>query len=104
MPLLIVDIEKIAALRGAGVVEQNIDAAELLDHCFKKTLDVGGLAHVRGHREHFTAELADFCRSVIQFFLTARANRHFGAFARELHCRGASDTVAAAGNNRNLAF
>ena len=101
---MIVDIEKVAALRSARVVEQNINAAELFDHGIEEALDVGGLEHVGGYRQHFATEAADFRRGFVEVFLTACANRHFGAFTRELYCGGAANAVAAAGDNSDLAF
>ena len=50
-PRRVVDLEEGAAARGAGIVDENVDASEFLCGALDEAFDVGGLADVGDHAE-----------------------------------------------------
>src|SRR6267378_2863606 len=103
LPRAVIDVHERGRRRGAGVVEENVDAAEALGGRLHHGLHILGARHVGGNREHLATGLPDLSRRALQHFLAAGADAHARPLARQLYRRGAAESGAAAGHDRHLA-
>ena len=87
----------------AGVVEEAVDPAELLDRGPHIGLHLFGPGDIGGHRDGFAAVLADDAGGRFGTRGVAVHHHHLRTVAGERRSRRAADPIAAAGDQRNLA-
>jgi hypothetical protein len=105
LPGGIVDRFERGGRRRAGVVDQDIDAAELCQRGIDKFIDIFGAADIGGNGEDISAGfLADRGGDVLQMFFAPCADRDFAAFGSQTFGGSAAKTIAGPGNHRNLVF
>ena len=90
---------------GAGVVDEEIDAAEGALGLADQTSDIVGAADVAGDGNDLDAVLLGDCfRACCEVSLVARGEHHADAFCREAVRNGETDSVAAPGDERDFAI
>ncbi len=102
--LVVGHLEKGLVGAGAGVVDENIDAAELVFYDAWDHFDLFDFGHVQrvsldlrlGGPHNVVSRIGERC-------LPARANKNFHALARERACRLKAYSFAPAGDQRRLA-
>ena len=93
-----------AAGGGAGVVDQDVEPAEMRDRAVDERLGVLRLGQIGGDRQGFLAgALLDRGRGVVEPLLVARADRHLAALARQGLGDRPADADAAPRDRRDLA-
>ena len=96
--LLLGDLFKWRPVVNSGVVDQDIDLAEGLLRCGKKSFDFRLLGDVRPHGNRFAAALCDFVNDAIgAFFRGSVIDDHGCAFSRELFCDVGADSFRRTG-------
>jgi len=58
-------LEQSHAAGGSGIVDQNVDLAELVEHGLDHVFDLVGFADIGGDRQPIAAQFADFVQRVI---------------------------------------
>ena len=86
----------------AGVVDQDVDAPEGLDHPFRRFLDGAFLRHVRRQRQHAPAHLLDGARGGRQLLGRARQQRHVRARIRQRARHRLAQPASPAGDHCDL--
>src|SRR6185369_12786121 len=100
----VVDLLEGTRGRGARVVDQDVDAAVRGEGRGDHRLHVGRPRDVGGLGEHLDpGPLPDRLRGLLQHVLPARADHHVTAFRREAHRGGAAESLAATGDDVDLA-
>ena len=87
---------------GAGVVDQNVDLAELARGAIHQALQIFEPADVAGDGDECGRPVSLIARDLIQSLLLAAADDHRRAFAREQLRDGSPDASAGAGNDRDF--
>src|SRR5262249_47755433 len=89
---------------GAGIVDQDVDAAELVAHDARDGLDLVDPGHIERMRlDLLLCGLHDVARGLCERLLPAGADEHLPAFPRQRARRLQPDALAAAGDERRLA-
>ncbi|HEY6700349.1 MAG TPA: hypothetical protein VI137_05935 [Pseudolabrys sp.] len=84
------------------VVDDNVDAAALVDDCFDETIDVGSRGDISDHRKALAAEPGGLpCRGFGRRWVDV-VDDDMGAFARISQNDIAADTAAATRNQCHL--
>ena len=79
-PVAVGDVEERLRLEDAGIVDENVDRAELGD----EAIDLGGAADIAGDAGHRRFRLAhEALHRVLDLGLAAPVDHHCGAFARQ---------------------
>ena len=92
--------DRLVAMRGAGVVDDNVDAAERVDRLLCGPLDILALRHVGGERDRARANALGGGFSHFAFQVEAR---NPGALARENLGDAVAEPLPRAGHQRRLA-
>ena len=104
LPIGVGEIEEIAALGGAGIVDENIEAAELaldlLDQFRRRVL----AAQIDCRDGGAPALLADGGGDLAERFFVAAGQHHVTAFGRQRQCDATADAAARSGHQRDLAL
>src|SRR5579872_1785335 len=98
---------QIEARRGdarAVIVDEHVDAPEMLDRGFDHRVALVGLAHLDGGELAGAAGLTDVVAHLGEIFHVAARDQHLGAARAEFLCDRFSDTGAAAGYDGHFAF
>ena len=92
--------------RGAGVVDEDVEAAEVTDRLVDHAQDLGFAGYVGLDRQRLGAERADFLRGRLGVRPGARVvdDDPFGAGTRQVQRNGSADAGAAARDERHRAF
>ena len=90
-------------LAGAGVVDQHVDLAELLDRRRDHRVDVLGARDVGRNDQALAPELAHFSRGFLELLDRARRGDDVGTGPGEPHGHRTAQAAAGAGDNRELA-
>src|SRR4029078_2166327 len=88
----------------AGVVHEDIDAAERLPGVRQKALECIGLPHIANLGVHPDAGLTQLGLGATHSVLASRADGDVHAFSREPQCDRPADSPARGGNNGVLAL
>ncbi len=104
VPSVVLDVEERAARRRAGIVDEYVDPAILLDDRVDEPLDVFHLAHVGRHAVSIAARARDLRDGFFDVVRVARADGDFRAFAREFERTRFADAFGAAGHDGDFAF
>ena len=103
-PVGVGEIEEIAALGGAGVIDEDIEPAELaldlLDQFCRRVV----AAQIDSRDTGATALLADGGRDLAERLLVAAGQHHVAALGRQRQRDAAADAAARSGHQRDLAF
>src|SRR5581483_11533010 len=100
-PGFVAELEEFARTGAAGVVDQDIDAAELAAAALDHRLDRVGPGQVSRGGDDASAGVGGGHR-FLQRLLAARAHQHAGALGQQRKRDGASDAFAAAGYDRDF--
>src|SRR4029453_746609 len=105
LPVLIGKLHELAGRRAAGVINHDIDTAEMLRSVVNEFLNIFRLTHVSDDRQHVAASLLtnSFCRFLQRGF-PAGADRHLGAFARETERRRFAHALTGTSDQRYFTF
>ena len=87
----------------AGVVDEDVDAAEVLERLADHRCDLVVVADVDGKGERAGADRFDLCGGFFQWLGTASGDDDVGAGAGEIERGGAADAGAAAGHQGDRA-
>ena len=99
-----VSVQHMAELRvGGGVVDRDVEAAELLADLREHRLNLLQLANVAGHRGGLSASRDDGVGYRLATFDLAAGHDYVGALLGEQFCDRLADTAAGAGNEGDLA-
>src|SRR5208283_4637614 len=90
--------------RAAGIVEQDVDRSELLARRVGSVLDARPFREVRRKSDRLGAARPDFGDRLIQRFLPACYQRDRNALSRERVGYAASESLAAAENQRRFSL
>ena len=82
----------------AGVVDQDIDATEMLKGLFHPFFNIGFLGNVHRHHQTPAAELADFLGGLLQLTDRAAGGDDVGAIAGQALSQVAADASTGAGD------
>ena len=105
LPRLLAQRLEHAAGRGARVVDEDVDAAELALRAVHELPGIGLARQVRRDGEHLAAARAlDLLRGLLQRLVAPRADRHVAALARECRRDALADAFAPAGDAGDLAL
>src|SRR5206468_9534605 len=105
LPVFFGEVEDLAAGRGAGVVDEDVDAAEARGGRVDDALGVVGPRQIAGHREHLGAGRSrQLFRRGLERVLAAGADRDTRPFLGEPARDGFADAFAAARHQRHLAL
>src|SRR5262249_21294580 len=105
LPVLLAEIEDLAAGGRARVVDEHVDPAQARGRRIDDALDVVGPREVAGHREHLGAGRArELAGRRLERGLVPRADRPLHAFLSEPERDRLADTLAAAGDQRRLSL
>ena len=96
--------EKIAALGGAGIVDQNIERAEFAAHRRDQPFRRAGLAEIERGDGRAMSRLTNRRRDLVERRRVAAGQHHVAAFGRERERDAAADAAARSGHQRDLAF
>ena len=103
-PIGVGEIEEIAALGGAGIVDENVEPAELaldlLDQFCRRVL----AAQIDDGDAGAAALLADGGRDLFERLFVAAGQHHVAAFGRQRQRDATTDAAARSGHQRDLAF
>ena len=103
LPILIAHLEKRLVRPDCGVVDQDVDAAELAERFRRHRLNLVLLADIGDDRDRLDPEILRLARDRLRFLLVrARIDDDIGAFPRELQHRRAADIAPRAGDQRDL--
>src|ERR1041384_551177 len=84
----------------AGVVDENVEAAELFFYISEQRLDLFVIAHVARKYECMTRALSGHvCKLATGIINVARADAHFDAFAKQCFRDAAADSFRTAGDD-----
>ena len=83
----------------AGVVEGDVEPAEMGDRAVDERFGVRFVGHVAVDRDRFAAFLFDFVDESVEFVAPAAGDDQLCAFAREEQRGGAADAGACAGDD-----
>ena len=98
---IVVEDREAAGIHRAGIVDENIDAAELSSRGFDQAPDIVLFCHVGLDRVHFTAGLVrKLVTRLVDLFGGAAGYHHAGPFLKKQPCGLVTDPAAAAGDNR----
>ena len=98
------DVEEFRARqRGAGRIEQKIDAAEAVDGEVHHVVDGGALGDVDSERQRLAADLVDLLGGLFDAFFVDVGAHHIGALAGENQRGRPSDAAGGAGDDDGLA-
>ena len=99
-PVAVGDLEERLRLEDAGIVDENIDRAQL-PH---QAIDLGGAADIAGDAGYRGFRLArDALHRFVDLSLAAPVDDHRGAFTCETLGNGETDALRGAGDKRALA-
>ena len=88
-----------------GVVDHDVDAAELLDGGGDQPLQVGDFAHVSLYPDRLVSQRADlFLQRLGRFGMRDVVDDDVGALLGELQHDGQTDAAVAAGDDGDFAF
>ncbi len=105
VPLLLGHLPDDAVPGDAGVADQNVEAAERLEHPRHHGLGVGVARHVGLDRQTLATQLLDLGHDRLGLVVVASVvDRHVGALARQLERDRPADAEAAAGDDGALSF
>ena len=92
-------------LDDSGVVDQDVDAAVVLDRLRDGAFDILALANIRWHDQHLGGRLpvVDIVRGPPEFVLVASDERDARAFSGELPCEHESEPARSAGDDNRFA-
>src|SRR5213594_2354732 len=103
-PLLVGNLQEVAAADGARVVDQDVEPAEPVAGGRRNPVHVVESAQVAGKDEHLGARLRlDLVRGLFEPRLVAGADRDPRAFGGEAERDGPTDALATSGHERGLA-
>jgi len=103
-PGVFVDRLDDAAGRGAGIIDQDVDATEVTRGCGDELLSVLALGEIGGNGQDLPSGFAaDLVRRRFERFLAARADRDVRPLARQRAGDALADAETAAGDQRDLA-
>ena len=86
-----------------GIVDEDIEPAELVDGLLDRAIAEVLVADVTGDEDRFAAFLLDDLLRLLRVVMLAKIeNRYVGALAREERSDGAADAAVRAGDQRNL--
>jgi hypothetical protein len=102
LPVGVSQREKIAALGGAGIVDQNIEAAEALLHRFDERLWRALATQIGGLIERTAAALLDLADDLLERRLVAPGEHHVAAFLGKRERDAAADAAARSRHQRDL--
>jgi hypothetical protein len=103
-PVLVGQVGKPAERRAAGVVDENVDAAEVLDGCCNDAVDILCLREVGRDGQHLGVRLtSDFVSGRLQMCPVPGADRDPRTLARQGEGRSLAETLARCANERHLA-
>jgi hypothetical protein len=102
-PILLAQGQEIAALGGAGVVNDQIDPAESFRCRSDKTRGSLWLAQVGGMDQNISSATFNFSGEFFQPLGVARGNRDRHPFLGQAPREGQTDALARAGNHRHFA-
>ena len=91
------------AVAAAGVVNQDVDFAELLDRRLGERVDLRRDGDVGRHDQAFAAGFFDGVGGLVELRLGARGRDDVGARLGELHRHRAAETAAGAGDDGDFA-
>ena len=86
----------------AGVVDEDVDLAELGENGIQSGLDLFQIIHIALDRQALDAEGANFFRDLIELFLASGKNRDVCALTGHGKCKTSSETDRCAGDNGNF--
>src|SRR5581483_10591898 len=101
VPVLQLHVLNRRAPRGARVVDQNVDAAELRDYIVRKLLHVGGIFYVATEGERLDPELLKLSGSLLASLFFPRAEHDVRAHFSETLGHLPSQANRAAGDDRH---
>ncbi len=104
LPVGIGLLEEIAAPRGAGIVDQNVEAAETLLCKVDKPLRLGLALQIGGMDLGAAAGGPNLGGNLIERSLIARGEQQVAAQRRKLQRDGAADAAARAGDERHFSL
>src|SRR5215217_8432904 len=104
VPLVVGDlIERLMGHLVSSVVDQDVDAAKLIDRCLNDVPTMLRISYVALHEHHAAARLFDIFRGVLGVgILTEIGNQYVGAFARVGDRNGASNARVATSDHGDL--
>ena len=103
-PVGVGEIEEIAALGGAGIVDENVEPAELALDLFDQFCRRVLAAQVDHRDGGAAALLADGGCDLVERLLVAAGQHHVAAFGRQRQRDAAADAAARSGHQRDLAL
>ena len=101
-PIGVGKVEEIAALGGAGIVDQNIEPAELAPGLVDQLFRRGLLAQIQHRDARSASGFADRLGDFIKRRRVAAGQHHVAAFGRERQRDAAADAAARSGHQRDL--
>ena len=103
-PVGVSQLEKIATFGGAGIVDQNVEAAELALRLLDQLSRRVGFAQIGDGDGDAVAVLADRRGHLFERFLVAAGQHHVAALGGERQRHTTADAAARSGHQRDLAF
>ena len=103
-PIGVGEIEEIAALGGAGIVDENVEPAELALDLFDQFCRRVRAAQIDCRDGGAAALLADGGCDLVERLFVAAGQHHVAALGRQRQRDAAADAAARSGHQRDLAF
>jgi len=95
---LVAHVEQFAVRHFLRIVDQDVEATEMIDHGFHAGLQRLQALHLALHGERLAATALDLGDGVLQFRQRAAGNRHAGAFGGEREGDALAHALAGAGD------
>ena len=102
VPEIVVDLVERDLARAAGVVDHDVQTAEMFGGLVDEPLHVAFLGGIGNDAEDVTALLFQFSDHRVDQFLAARAERHFCTFRHQAPHRRPADAFGAAGDRSDF--
>jgi len=103
-PIGIGQRQEIAALGGAGIVDQNVESAEFAPHRRDQRLDCARLAQVERHHRNLASFAADRLRNVVERACVTTGEHEIAALLGESESDAAADAATRSGHERDLSL